>query len=63
MGLVGSEMCIRDRAIGHYLESREDVTTQARVLIKGTRIHVVGIPEHVADDVRKWYSERQRDGF
>ncbi len=51
------------RAIGRYLESREDVTIQATVLIKGTRIHVVGIPEHIAEDLGTWYSEKQREGF
>jgi len=51
-----------EEAIRRNLDARDDVKASPNVLIKGTRVNVVGIPEHVADDLRKWFAEKLRTG-
>lgn len=41
-----------------YLEARQDVTTQPRMLVKDGRVSVVGIPPRIADELRTWCAER-----
>lgn len=41
-----------------YLDAREDVITQPRMLVKDGRVSVVGIPQKIADELRAWCAER-----
>jgi hypothetical protein len=41
-----------------YLDAREDVSTQPRMLVKDGRVSVVGIPQKIADELRAWCVER-----
>ena len=43
-------------AVRSYLDKREDVKVTPTVLVKHGRVHVVGIPDAVAEDLRSWFA-------
>ena len=43
-------------AVRSYLDKREDVKITPTVLVNHGRLHVVGIPDAVAEDLRSWFA-------
>ena len=43
-------------AVRSYLDKREHVKITPTVLVNHGRLHVVGIPDAVAEDLRSWFA-------